>query len=105
MCNISFDFWIEKKVQFGKDLSTTGEPSIWQKTQLKAQHWKEGLWGQPSQDVGKRCPNRLKLNDLTEVKGALNDLQNAFNDLVVKCENYSKFIEDDEPEPDSRTRG
>lgn len=32
----------------------------------------------------------------TEVKDALNSLQNAFDDLVVKNENYSKLIEDDE---------
>ena len=31
-----------------------------------------------------------------EVKDALNNLQNAFDDLVVKHENYSKLIEDDE---------
>ena len=31
-----------------------------------------------------------------EVKDALNNLQNAFDDLVVKPENYSKLIEDDE---------
>lgn len=31
-----------------------------------------------------------------EVKDALTNLQNAFDDLVVKRENYSKLIEDDE---------
>ena len=31
-----------------------------------------------------------------EVKDALNNLQNAFDDLVVKHEHYSKLIEDDE---------
>ena len=39
-----------------------------------------------------------------EVKDALNNLQNALNDLVVKCENYSKLIKDDEPEPEHRTK-
>ena len=32
----------------------------------------------------------------TEVQDALDSLQNAFHDLVVKHENYSKVIEDDE---------
>ena len=31
-----------------------------------------------------------------EVKDALNNLQSAFDDLVVKHENYSKLMEDDE---------
>ena len=31
-----------------------------------------------------------------EVRDALTKLQNAFDDLVVKHENYSKLIEDDE---------
>ena len=31
-----------------------------------------------------------------EVKDAINNLQNAFDELVVKHENYSNLIEDDE---------